>query len=158
MAASVITQQMLELRFGVRTVAQYCNDEGGATADATIVAEVLEEAEDEGIGLLGPGYTVEMAEQLAAADASVRGAFLEIAADVMGRRRVALLDAEGRSPFSGLRKRAEAVLTRVGKAQQRAKGEETAGRNRLVKTRTNRKPSPLIMGGTSGNTRGSGGF
>jgi hypothetical protein len=156
--ATLVTQAQLELRVGVHTVARYCCDDGSDVANPAIVDEVLSEAEDEGIGLLGAGFTPDQIVQLATDDASVRGAFLDIAADLMGRRRPSFLDAEGRSPFSQWRKRAEDVLERAGQAQRRFKGESTAGRNRLLGASTNRQPHAPIFVGTKDNPTGSGGF
>ena len=158
MTATLITQAQLELRRGVKTVAQYCNDIGGATADATIMDEVLSEAEDIGAGLLLPGFTDAQVVLLAANGPAVRGALLDIAADLMARRRPALLLPDGSSPFAKDRKLAEGVLERAGQAQRRLRAEKTAGTNKLIGNSTNLDPHELIFSGNAASPYGKGGF
>jgi len=155
---TLITQAQLELRVGAQTVARYCCDTGADVADVTIVTEVLDEAEDIGAGLLLPGFSDAQIVLLAANGPAVRGALLAIAADLMARRRPALLDAEGRTPYSGWRKSAEQVLQRAGQAQTRLRAESAAGNNQLISVSTNRTPPQLIFAGTKANPRGPGGF
>ena len=158
MTATLITQAQLELRRGVKTVAQYCCDTGAAVANPTIVNEILEEAEDIGAGLLLPGFSDAQVVLLAANGPAVRGALLDIAADLMARRRPALLAPDGSSPYSKDRKAAEGVLERAGQAQRRLRAEKVAGPNQLIGNSVNRDPPPLIFSGNKAEPWGRGGF
>ena len=161
MTTTLITQAMLERRVGTKTVAQYCNDTGATVADATIVGEILDEAVDVSVGLLGPGFTPAQVDLLAANDAGVRGAMLDIAADLMGHRRPALIGPDGKSPWGGWRTKAEDVLERAGQAQRRLKGEFVtggAGPNALAHVTTSLDPPALQFAPTRDSPRGTGGF
>ena len=153
-----ITQAQLELRVGAGTVALYCCDDGTGVASSTVLAEILGEAEDEGSGLLGPGFTNAQVVLLLQNDLAVRGAFLDIAADLMSRRRPALVDGEGRTPYSAWRKRAEAVLERAGQAQVRFKGEAQAGQNAGVFGVSSNVDPPAFTFLSTTDKPGGGGF
>ena len=128
--ATVLLQKHLELRVGAQTVARFCCDDGSEIADPAIVLEILEEAQDIAEGILKKGFPDQTQRtQLLENDRAVRGAAIDVALGLMGRRRPEFLSADqkGQSPYDGWRRDGEKHLERVSTAEIRARGEEANG-------------------------------
>lgn len=163
MATNLITQADLERRVGARTVAQFLSDDGGQAPDPTLVNEVLDEASRRAEGLLLPAFSLESVVKLALDDVAVRGDICDIAADLMSRRRPALLADDGTTPYSKWRKDAEEHLKLVAKNELRLAGERGpsgAGVNRAITiaNKPNIDPPQFVFAGTKDRPGGTGGF
>lgn len=155
---AVITKAELERRIGPQILAELTSDDGSGTADNTIVDAVLDEASDRGIGILWSGFPSEQQIiDLVAADAGVKGAFLDIAAELVGMRRAALQGQEGTTPYSGWAKRAEQRLAEVASGKRRAKGEGTVGKNARLGVRY-RPERSTVFAATKDDPKGPGGY
>jgi hypothetical protein len=157
-ATELVTRAQLELRFGPRTVALYVDDDGDELGDSAVMALVLQEGSQRAVGLLLPGFSEAQILKLVDNDAAVRGYVLDICADVMGRRRPEHFDADGNTPYTKIRERAEAELSRIAKAETRARGESQAATNEVLQSRTNLTPSPLQFSKSTTYPTGQGGF
>lgn len=158
MAAALITKARLELRVGAQTLARFLDDDGDGNADADPTEEVLLESSQIARGILLSGFTLAQIDTLAEADLAVRGAICDIACDLMARRRLHLLNDDGKTPYSGFRDRAEALLKRVAAGDQRSAGEEEAGANATIAVTTSLSPVSHIFRASKANPTGPGGF
>lgn len=159
-SSSLVTRAQLELRFGPRTVALYLDDDGDEVADSPATEEVLQAGSHCAGGHLLPGFSEAQIQKLVDNDAHVRGLVLDICADEMGRRRPEHLDAEGNTPYTKIRERAEEKLAKIGVAEARAKGETQSATNEVINTTTNLDAvtQPLIFTRTTAFPKGQGGF
>jgi hypothetical protein len=112
------------------------------------------------LGICLPAFSVAELTNMADADFAFRGYILDIAADIMARRRSEAINEKGETPFTAIRKLAEEKLEKIADAKRRMAGEESAGLNRKLSIRTNidRSVNPLIFQPTKNNPGGSGGF
>jgi hypothetical protein len=158
---ALITQAELERKIGPQNLAQLTSDDGSDVADATIVDEIIEEASDRAIGLLWSGFPAEQRIiDLVTADRAVKGAILDIAAELAGMRRSVLQTAEGKTPYSGWAARGEKRLAEVASGKRRARGEAEVGKNDRLGTRVNQASPPrrTVFASTSDDPVGPGGF
>lgn len=157
---ALVTQAQLETQFGAGTVQRYCDDNRDGVADAGVVAQVLDEGSDIAHSILRTAFSDAAIVLLAANDAGIRGAALDICAERMGNRRVELRNPDGTTPFTEARRTAEKHLRHIADAERRSKGEALAGKNPTVGVRVNRElPSKdLVFAGTAENPKGPGGF
>ena len=164
MVAPLITQGQLENRIGgPAKLVQLLDDNGDGVADAGLVAEVLEEATQLGVGLLWDGFpTYELVALLVANDLAIVGAFCDIACGLAGQRRIEFTNPQGLPVFDSRRKQGEKVLAEIARAKRRASGEEQAGRNSLLHARRSRnvqaEPFIFAKSGSDPNDRGPGGY
>ena len=160
MPDQLVTLSQLERRFGPSTVSRYLDDDGDDTSEQTVAEEVLTEASQVAQGICLPAFSNGELENMADVDLAFRGYILDIAADIMARRRVEAINEKGETPYSGIRKLAEEKLEKIADAKRRMAGEEQAGINRKVSIRTNidRNAHPLVFPPTKNNPGGSGGF
>lgn len=159
-AEALITLAQLERRFGPATVARYLDDTGDEEAEQSVEEEVRQEATQVAEGLLKPAFTLEQMKAMVEIDFAFRGLMLDIAADVMARRRPENLDKDGNTPYTGVRNAAETRLKEIAKAEARLIAEETTGPNRKLQARTNidRTTYPLTFPPSSNDPVGPGGF
>lgn len=161
MATYLITKAEIERRIGAGTLAELTNDQGGLTADDTVVDEAREEASDRAMGILWRAFPSEaQIVNLAAADRAVKGAVIQICCGILGQRRAGLQSPEGKTPWAGWEAAGEKVLKEIADGKRRAKGEAAAGQNETLKTRIN-QPSPprtTIFASTKDDPVGPGGF
>jgi hypothetical protein len=159
---ALITQAQVETRIGGPAyLVRLTDDDGDGTADAAIVTALIAEATATAVGLLKPGFqSYETVAALAADDESVMGAIVDIALGLFGARKQEFHDEQGRGMFWMRRRDAEALLSRMGTAKQRAKGEQAVGRNRLLGTRVSRNiaTDPYVFQSSSRDRKGPGGF
>ncbi len=164
MAAATIAD--LERRLTPRVVVDLLDDDGDGVADAAVVADVLGEALAITHGILKSGYVDDdVRTVLIEGDPAVKGALLDIAASIAGRRPSALGGAgpgNPGGPYSTWRKEAEAVLERMASAERRIRAEDTAtgaARNAHVSAGATRVPAAdFVFGGSGGSSRNPGGF
>lgn len=161
--ANLITQEDLERKIGVRAVAQLSNDQGGTTADTTVIGEVLGEASDIAKGLLWDAFPSDaQIEALVGADKAAKGAVTDLAIGLLGMRRLSLQDSEGKSVHERRYDRAERKLQQIAEGRvRRAKGEATAGRNKqlgVTHNNTREAGKKTIFAATADNPKGPGGF
>lgn len=156
----LITLAQLERRFGPTTVARYLDDTGDEEAEQSVEEEIRTEATQTALGLLKPGFSREQVAAMVETDFALRGLILDIAADVMARRRSEFLDGDGKTPYSGIRDAAETRLKEIADAEARLDGEQDAGSNQKLAVRTNidRQTYPLVFPPSSSDPRGPGGF
>jgi hypothetical protein len=156
---NLIDQAELERTLGAGTVARLCTDDGGATPDPEVVANLIEQASKHAMGILYAGFqSTEKIEALATADASLRGHIARIWADLAAYRRPALLNDRGETPYTMGRKMAEEHLRRLSQAEARSIGEEKAGINENIDTETNRPDWDPVFAATGEDPQGPGGF
>lgn len=157
---ALITLAQLERRFGPLTVARYLDDDGDEEAEQSVAEEVLLEATQVAEGLMKPGFSLAQMEVMVENDLAFRGLMLDIAADIMARRRPELLDKDGGTPYLGIRNLAEKRLKEIARAEARLIGEESAGSNQKLActTNINRRTYPLVFQPTNEDPTGPGGF
>jgi len=156
--ADLITQSDLEIRIGARAVAEFSDDDGDGVADVDVVAWALSTASREAEGALRPGFpTAAQVAAIVGADSAVLNLIVEIAAGLLGGRRISTLSADGKAPFEGWRERALKRLREIGAADARAAGEETGGGNALLRARVNPKRD-MVFAATARDPKGPGGF
>ena len=157
-SSSLVTQAQLEIRFGVQTVARYCDDDGDDIADASVVEQILQAGSDEAKGIMLAAWSGAQIEIIADKDAAVREHVLAICADLMAMRRAEFLDANGNTPYSGIRDRAEKRLKEIAKAERRSIGEESAGTSVIITSKVTPDPPRLVFSRTTDSPGGRGGY
>lgn len=157
---ALATQADWELLVGSQNLAQMLDDDGDGVADAATVTAILEYASRIAEGLLlGAFGSASVIATLVAADVALKLSVCEIASDLAARRRPAFLSADGKTPYTGWRDRAEATLREVANAHRRSVGEATAGANQTILTQTNLADrSEFTFAAVDGNEPGPGGF
>lgn len=155
---ALATQAELELHVTPNALARYLDDDGDGEADARPTEQILLRASQEAKAHLLPAFSTDQIEGLAAADPAIRGAVLDIAADLMARRRPALLTADGKTPYTGWRDQAEAYLKSVAKGEARSAAEESAGLNQNLAVTVNIDPVDFSFARTADRKTGRGGF
>ncbi len=154
----LITRADLAARFTDAVVKQLADDIGDDSATATVLADVLAEATSIGISHLRSAWpTPDQVATLVAEDPAVKGAFCDIAIGLLGRRRQEFL-ANGATLYSPNQAAAEARLKNMAKGADRPAGENEAGANPIVQTRTNRDERVFTFQGNSRNPKAPGGF
>jgi phage gp36-like protein len=155
----LITQRMVELRYGSKVVRDYLDHDRSGRADPERVEEVLGEASDVIRGLMLPGFSLPSLQELITRDKAVRGYCCAIFMGVAAQQRPALMNAEGMNPFIKLQERSEKKLKEIAAANERRGGrEEETGRNRKLGVSTNRNPLPSVFQQTKSRRNGPGGF
>lgn len=156
----LITLAQMERRFGPQTVSRYMDDDGDDEAESTVEEDVRLEATQVAEGLLKPGFSLAQMEEMAKTDLAFLGLMLDIAADIMARRRPENLDKDGNTPYTGIRNKAEQRLKEIAKAAARLIAEEDAGSNQklAVRANINRRTYPLVFQPTNEDPTGPGGF
>lgn len=149
--ASAFILRDLELRVGVRTVATFCDDNGDGSADDDIVEAILDEAQAIAQGILLKGFPAqEQLDNLMTNDIACRGATVDIAIGLMGRRRPELLSNDDRtgSLYANWRKEGERVLERIAMADRRVTTEKApagTGNNAHVAQGASPQPANLVF-------------
>jgi len=156
--ATIVTQRMIELRFGSKTFRDMLDDDRTGQADPERVEEVLNEATDTVMGILMSGFTLAQVRDLAAVDSALRGMCCDVAIGIAGRRRPGLLSPDGKTPYTTIQERAERKLMDIAAGKRRIAGEELAGRNAKIGVRVNRDPARHVFAASKGNPTGPGGF
>jgi hypothetical protein len=155
----VITQQDVEDRIGPERLAQLLDDDGDGVADAPLVGRLLQQATDRGAGRLLKAFSADQIAKLAAADAGLRDAFVDLFLMFAGQHRPEFVDANGRSVFAEIGRGGLATLGDYAAARDRILAEETKGTNQLLGFRVTRARPPIFtFAATKGNPRGPGGF
>lgn len=159
-AEALITLGQMERRFGPETVTRYFDDTGNEEAEQPVEEEVRIEATQIAEGILKGGFNLEQMKAMAAIDFAFRGLMLDIAADVMARRRSENLDKDGNTPYTGIRNAAEKRLKEIAEVKVRLIAEETTGANQKLTARTNidRTTFPFTFPPSSSDPNGPGGF
>lgn len=157
---AIITQRMLELRFGAKTVRDLLDHDRDGAADPERVEEVLNEATDVVIGILSVGFTFDQIVNLAERDYALKGYCCDVAIGVAAKHRPGLLGEDGKTPFEAIGDRAEAKLKEIANGTRRLSAEAVEGRNLKIGTSVNRGVPPYnpIFQGTANNKTGPGGF
>lgn len=158
---AIITQAMVELRFGSKVVRDLFDGDRSGQADAARITMALDEATDTVIGLLKKGFPTEQQVQtLVDNDSAVQGLACEVFMGVAGRMKPGLLNAAGKNPYIEIGDRAEKKLKEIATAaERRAKGEEQAGNNKRTGVSTNRNTSRYsVFQATKGDPVGPGGY
>lgn len=155
----LITQRMVETRFGSKVVRDYLDGDRSGQADPVKVEEILGEASDVIRGLMMPGFSLQQLTDLITRDRAVRGYCCSIFMMVAAQQKPALLDENGENAFTKLGGRGEKKLKEIAAADQRRGGrEEETGNNRKIGVSANRNPIPSVFQATKNNPRGPGGF
>jgi phage gp36-like protein len=157
----LITQRMVELRFGAKVIRDLFDKDRSGQADPERIEMALGEASDVVWGLLRKGFPSEaQIRDLVDNDKAVQGYCCQIFMGVAGQMKPGLLNAQGKNPYIEIQDRAEKKLAEVATAaKRRAKGEEQAGNNRRTGVSTNRNTSQrAIFQATSDDPEGPGGF
>lgn len=160
MATPALTQLDLERRIGPQRLAQLCDDDRDNVADVGVVEEVIQEASDRGYGLLLRGFTLSEAEQLVAADAAAKGAFVHIALGLCGLRRPEFMGPDGKPLYWQVMQAGLQTLRDIGSKKERLSAEEQVGRNRQLGTRTSGRavPATFTFAKSKTDLKGPGGF
>jgi len=158
--AAIITQRMLELRFGAKAVLDMFDSARFGRIDGERMEEVLNEATDLMAGMCLGAFTVGNLQELATVDTYVRGLCCNIAMGLASLNRPGLMTAEGGNPYVKLQEKAERKLVDIikGKAASRFAGEETVGNNSKLRNEVNRPDAVPVFAATRANPTGPGGF
>ena len=155
-----ITQADLEKRVGVLRVRQlFANGQGGVDVD--LVAEVIESALTEAVGIVRNGWPADEVEAVILNDPAVRRWVVEMVLGIQAEGDTTLLDKDGRHPMSGWYDRSEKRLTELAMTKRRSVTEgKEAGRNRNTRSRVAGGAGACsgVFASSPKNPRGVGGF
>lgn len=157
----MISQRDLELRIGADNVARMTNDDGGTEPDPEIMQKVLIQASSRARTLLFRGFpSNDQIEELVACDEGVKMLVEDIGIGLMGDRRPGFIAADGRTPYSAFRTRAEKALRDVADGADRSAGEEAAGGVGTVagEAKPARAQRDPVFAATANDPKGPGGF
>ncbi len=155
----LITQRMVELRYGSKIVRDYLDSDRSGQADPEKVEEILGEASDVIRGLMLPGFAIKQLTDLITVDRAVRGYCCAIFMGTAALHKPSLLNDDGENTYTKLKDKAEKALKAIAAAdQRRSAGEEEVGPNRKLGVTANRNPIPSVFQATKDRPRGPGGF
>lgn len=154
---AIIVLADLEARFGAARVRQYLDDDGDGVADATVVTEVLADANGDVVSrLLRKGHS-EAEIELLKGDPWVKRRACEIAIAYASERKPEWLNANGEGPFEAVRKRARADLKEWQMNEARIPTETDIAKRKNVGGDLARGPG-FVFAESDDNPTGSGGF
>lgn len=135
----LVERQDVERVCGARAVDQWCDDDGDGRAEPGNVDEAIDAASDRA-GLLLAGWTEAQVEELVERDRMVKRAVAEIAAGLMGRRRIEFANDQGRFLSDAYLTRGEDTLKRIAKGEER-----TAAQAAIGPPATNESATPFAL-------------
>lgn len=152
-----ITQADLEAEFGVRTVAQYFDDDGDGIAEPVIVTRFLAIATVAARDQLYASFSRSVVDGVATNERYKRlVATIALAERATTRHEWMLPD--GSWPYERQKKEAFLTLSNIAKGIERMSSEEDVGGNPQLRSRRRPEARELIFAPTSKNPTGGGGF
>jgi len=161
--AGFVDEDAVKARFSADQWLQFFDDDGDGVADASIVAEVLADADaDVRAHLKGKGYTDDDLDQLVA-DQTLRRTAAAIAMGYAGERRSEWLNDQGQGRFHQVRERAIQRLKAMQKADLRIPSEAAVGvKNKRVGAGIDAADPPFVFAASAADRAsgkpGPGGF
>ena len=152
----LMTQRMLELRFGSKLVRDLTDRDRDGKVDPEVIEEVIKEASDRVLGILLGGFSLDQVKNLTTSDYALRGMVCDVAIGIASRARPGILSTDGKTPLLSIGKMAERDLMDIASGKRRIAAEELKGRNRKLGVSVNLDPGSPVFAQRSDEPVGGG--